>query len=82
MRFDIVAEPSATLLCRVLGLIAQLDLAAPDMEVQVTASTMQLWLDLPDPGGHAGRILAEKMGRCIGVEAVTLDGAPLALMPA
>jgi hypothetical protein len=77
MRFDIVAEPSAALLCRVLGLIAQLDLAAPDMEVRVGEGAMRLWLNLADPGSQAGRILAEKMARCIGVETVTLDGVPL-----
>ena len=82
MRFDITAEPSAALLCRLLGLLAQQDLAAPDMAVRVASGTMQLCLDMTDPGGQAARILAEKMARCIGVEAVRLDGAPLNLCPA
>lgn len=82
MTFDIVAEPSAALLCRLIGLLAQQDLAAPDMAVCVTSGSMRLYMELADPGGQAGRILAEKMARCIGVEAVTLDGAPLSLEPA
>jgi hypothetical protein len=77
MRFDITAEPSAALLCRLIGLLAQQDLAAPDMAVRVASGTMQLCLDLADPGGRTGAILAEKMARCIGVETVALDGVPL-----
>lgn len=77
LRFEIVAEPSAALLCRLIGLLAQQDLAAPDMAVRVAPGTMRLFLDMADPGGQAGAILAEKMARCIGVETVALDGVTL-----
>ncbi|WP_137862524.1 MULTISPECIES: hypothetical protein [unclassified Sphingomonas] len=77
MRFDIVGEANAALLCRLVGLAAQHDLAAPDMEVRVTSERMVVRLELDGLDGPPGRIVAEKMLRCIGVEAVALDGAAL-----
>lgn len=76
MRLDIVGESSAALLCRLVGLAAQHDLAAPAMEVRVTQEGMAVRLDL-ELDGLPGVIVAEKMLRCIGVEAVALDGVPL-----
>lgn len=76
MRLDIVGESSAALLCRLVGLAAQHDLAAPDMDVRVTDVGMTVRLDL-ELDGPPGVIVAEKMLRCIGVEAVALDGVPL-----
>ncbi|MDF2386213.1 hypothetical protein JMG10_32400 [Nostoc ellipsosporum NOK] len=77
MRFDIMGEASAALLCRLVGLAAQHDLAAPAMEVRVTPERMTVRLELDGLAGPPGRIVAEKMRRCIGVEAVALDGVPL-----
>lgn len=76
MRLDIVGESSAALLCRLVGLAAQHDLVAPEMEVRVTEDGMAVRLDL-ELDGSPGMIVAEKMLRCIGVEAVALDGVPL-----
>lgn len=76
MRLDIVGESSAALLCRLVGLAAQLDLTAPGMEVRVTEDGMAVRLDL-ELDGPPGMIVAEKMRRCIGVEAVALNGVPL-----
>jgi hypothetical protein len=76
MRLDIVGESSAALLCRLVGLAAQHDLVAPEMEVRVTEYGMAVQLDL-ELDGPPGMIVAEKMLRCIGVEAVALDGVPL-----
>jgi hypothetical protein len=72
MHVDIVAEPSAALLCRLIGLAAQLDLAAPNLAVRVGAEAMTVSLELEGVDGQMGAILAEKMRRCIGVEALTL----------
>ncbi|MBN8812206.1 MULTISPECIES: hypothetical protein [unclassified Sphingomonas] len=77
MRLDIVGEASAALLCRLLGLAAQHDLTPPEMEVRLTGDGMAVRLDLGGLDGPPGRIVAEKMLRCIGVEAVALDGAAL-----
>lgn len=77
MRFDIVGEPSAALLCRLLGLVAQQDLTAPEMDVRVRADDMIVRLEIADIAGQAGVIVAEKMARCIGVAAVAVDGTPL-----
>ncbi len=76
MRLDIVGESSAALLCRLIGLAAQHDLLAPEMDVRVTDNGMTVRLDL-ELDGPPCIIVAEKMLRCIGVEAVTLDGVPL-----
>jgi hypothetical protein len=76
MRLDIVGESSAALLCRLVGLAAQHDLVAPEMDVRVTDDGMTVRLDL-ELDGPPGIIVAEKMLRCIGVEAVVLDGVPL-----
>lgn len=76
MRLDIVGESSAALLCRLVGLAAQHDLVAPEMEVRVTEDGMAVRLDL-ELDGPPGVIVAEKMLRCIGVEAVALNGVPL-----
>ncbi|MEP9358359.1 hypothetical protein [Sphingomonas sp. KR3-1] len=74
MRVEIVAEPSAALLCRLIGLAAQLDLAAPDMTVRNEADAMLVSLELHGVERQMGAILAEKMRRCIGV--ATLAVAP------
>jgi hypothetical protein len=77
MRFDIVAEASAGLLCRLIGLAAQQDLAAPDLQVRVAADRMTVQIELDGIGDQPSRIMAEKMERCIGVETVRLDGVAL-----
>lgn len=77
MRFDIVGEPSAALVCRLVGLVAQHDLEAPDLEIRTVAGCMEMRLEIEEMGGAVGAILAQKMARCIGVEAVALDGVPV-----
>jgi len=70
MQFEIVAEASAGLLCRLIGLAAQHDLAAPDMRVRVVAGMMTVEIELEDVGDQLCVVLAEKMRRSIGVETV------------
>jgi hypothetical protein len=79
-RMTIEADSSADLLCRLLGLFAQRDLAAPGMAVAIDGRQMTVTLDLAGLDPHAASLLAEKMARCIGVAAVTVDGVPLAYM--
>lgn len=76
----IEADSSADLLCRLLGLFAQRDLAAPGMTVAITGRQMTVTLDLGGVDSAVAPLLAEKMARCIGVAAVTIDGVPLAYL--
>jgi len=77
VRFDIVAEASAGLLCRLIGLIAQHDGVAPDVQVTVTAETMLARIDMREMPDAACAVIAQKMARCIGVASVAVDGIPL-----
>ena len=73
-RFNIVAAPEAKLLCKLIGLLAQLDLPAPDLTVSVAAGQMVVDVRLAGFGGAQARIIASKMAQMVGVETVTLDG--------
>ena len=78
VRFEVIGEANAGLLCRLIGLLAQQDLAAPEVQVRVTGGSMIAEIEIGDLPHRLGPILAEKMARCIGVEAVSLNGVPLA----
>ncbi|MCO5792554.1 MAG: hypothetical protein HEQ21_07025 [Blastomonas sp.] len=67
-------EASSGLLCRILGLLAQLDLPAPQMTVTIHQETMavEMWIDRF--GDHPAQILANKAARLIGIEHVCLNG--------
>jgi len=80
-RLTIEALADADLLCRLLGLFAQRDLAAPEMAVAVAGPQMTVTLHLAGLDPHDTSLVAEKMARCIGVAAVTIDGVPLAGQP-
>ncbi|MGN6374304.1 MAG: hypothetical protein ACTHMG_01995 [Sphingomonas sp.] len=75
------ADSSADLLCRMVGLFAQRDLAAPALRVDIAGQRMTVTVDLSAVEGAMAAIMAEKMARCIGVAAVTIDGVPLAYLP-
>lgn len=74
------ADSSADLLCRMIGLFAQRDLAVPGMAVAIAGRQMTVTLELTSVDARATAHLAEKMARCIGVAAVTIDGVPLAYL--
>jgi acetolactate synthase regulatory subunit len=76
----IAADPSADLLCRVIGLFAQRDLAAPGLTVAIAGAQMTVTLELASVDSRAVAQLAEKIARCVGVAAVTIDGVPLAYL--
>jgi hypothetical protein len=79
VRFDIVAEARAGLLCRLIGLIAQHDAVAPEVQVTVTGETMLARIDIQDVPEVACVGIAYKMARCIGVDSVAVDGVLLSL---
>ena len=80
MRMTVAALSSANLLCRLIGLFAQRDLAAPGMTVDITGRQMTVTVELADLDDRTASLLAEKMARCIGVEAITIDSTPLAYL--
>ena len=75
VQLTLTAQSSAGLLCRLLGLLAQHDLAAPDMQVTNSGAQMQVEMVLRGLSLQSARIVAEKMRRCIGVTAVS-EAAP------
>jgi len=74
------AASSADLLCRLIGLFAQRDLAAPGMTVDIAGKQMTVTVDLAQLDDHTASLLAEKMARCIVVDAVTINSVPLAYL--
>jgi len=80
VQMTIAASSSADLLCRLIGLFAQRDLAAPGMTVDIAGRQMTVTVDLADLDPRTASLLAEKMARCIGVEGVTINSTPLAYL--
>ena len=77
VRFRVSGEASSGLLCRLLGLFAQLDLPAPELTVTVDGGRMTVDATLAHFGQGLAPAFACKMARFVGVEAVLLDGAEL-----
>lgn len=73
-RYKVVAAPTANMLCKLIGLFAQLDLPAPDLTVIVSPQRMVLKLKLTAFGSPTARIIADKMAGMVGVECVEFDG--------
>src|SRR3546814_15438451 len=80
VRMTIAASSNADLLCRLIGLFAQRDLAPPGMAVNIAGKQMMVTVDIADLDDRTASLLAEKMARCNGVEAVTLNNQPLAYL--
>lgn len=60
--------------CRILGLLAKLDLPAPRMTVTVHQEIMEIEIRIAPFGDHPTRVLAYKVARLIGNEHVRLNG--------
>jgi hypothetical protein len=73
VRFRIVAQANSGLLCRLIGLFAQLDLPAPDLRVNVAGSSMDVEASLAHFGDQLVPVVARKMAGFVGVQAVTLE---------
>jgi hypothetical protein len=74
VRFRIVAHASSGLLCRLIGLLAQLDLPAPALRVSVAGNSMEVEASLAHFGDRLVPVVARKMAGFVGVQAVTLEG--------
>ena len=75
VRFRVSGESSSALLCRLLGLFAQLDLPAPELKVRVAGDRMVLEATLARFVPELVPVVAGKMARFVGVDAVRLEGA-------
>ncbi|ARU17992.1 hypothetical protein [Croceicoccus marinus] len=75
VRLTLTAQSSAGLLCRLIGLLAQHDLAAPDLKVTTRGTEMRVEMVLRGLSPQSARIAAEKMRGCIGVVSVSETGS-------
>jgi hypothetical protein len=75
VRLHISGESSSGLLCRLLGLFAQLDLPAPELKVSVSGDRMVLEVMLSQFVPELLPVVASKMARFVGVDAVRLESA-------
>jgi hypothetical protein len=74
VRYRVRAQPSAGLLCRIVGLFAQLDLPAPAMQVTIGEGSMDVEARLAHFGDPLVAVVARKMAGFVGVETVSLEG--------
>ena len=74
VHFEVSGEASSGLLCRVLGLFAQLDLPAPELTVRLDGGRMALDARTAHFGDPLVSTVACKMARLVGVAAVRLEG--------
>lgn len=75
VRFEVSAESSSGLLCRLLGLLAQLDMPAPELSVKVEDGHMTFEATLIQFVPELVPVLAGKMARFVGVHAVRFEDA-------
>ena len=77
VRFRVVGQARSGLLCRIVGLFAQLDLPAPAMQVTITGDSMDVEASLAHFGDALVPVVARKMAGFVGVEKVVLDAGQL-----
>ena len=77
VRFRVSGQARSGLLCRILGLFAQLDLPAPAMQVTITGDSMEVEAALAHFGDALVLVVARKMAGFVGVETVTLKAEQL-----
>jgi hypothetical protein len=73
VRYRVTAQARSGLLCRIIGLFAQLDLPAPAMEVRIAGNTMDVEASLAHFGDTLVPVVARKIAGFVGVETVTLE---------
>jgi hypothetical protein len=73
VRFRVSAQARSGLLCRIIGLFAQLDLPAPVLRVTIAGNTMDVEASLAHFGDQLVPVVARKIAGFVGVQAVTLD---------
>jgi hypothetical protein len=74
VRFRVSGQAHSGLLCRILGLFAQLDLPAPAMQVTITGNAMEVEANLAHFGDALVPVVARKIAGFVGVETVVLEG--------
>ena len=74
VRYRVSAQARSGLLCRIIGLFAQLDLPAPALRVTVAGDTMDVEASLAHFGDQLVPVVARKIAGFVGVETVTLEG--------
>jgi hypothetical protein len=77
VRFRVSGQARSGLLCRILGLFAQLDLPAPAMQVTITGDSMEVEAALAHFGDALVPVVARKMAGFVGVETVSLEAEQL-----
>jgi len=77
VRFRVRAHAQSGLLCRIIGLFAQLDLPAPDMRVTISGRSMEVEASLAHFGDALVPVVARKMAGFVGVETVVLEAGQL-----
>lgn len=77
VRFSIDAQARSGLLCRIVGLFAQLDLPAPAMQVTVSGVSMKVEASMAHFGDSLVPVVGRKIAGLIGVEAVVLEAGQL-----
>jgi hypothetical protein len=77
VRFRVHAHARSGLLCRIVGLFAQLDLPAPAMQVTISGTAMEVEASLAHFGDSLVPVVARKIAGFIGVEAVVLETGQL-----
>jgi len=77
VRFRVRAHARSGLLCRIVGLFAQLDLPAPAMQVTISGTTMEVEASLAHFGDALVPVVARKIAGFVGVEEVVLEAGQL-----
>ncbi|KRA82655.1 hypothetical protein [Altererythrobacter sp. Root672] len=72
VNFRVTAHSSSGLLCKILGLFAQLGLPAPILQVSLVGVSMRIELSLANFGDARAQIVARKISGFVGVESVTV----------
>lgn len=75
--FRIRARSHSGLLCRILGLFAQLDLPAPAMQVRVSGASTDVEASLAHFGDTLVPVVGRKIAGLVGVETVVLEAGQL-----
>ena len=79
VRFHVRADAASGLLCRLIGLFAQLGLPAPALRVTVSGAMMDVEAHVAHFGDALAAVVARKMAGFVGVEAVALETQRLEL---
>ncbi|MBT2135360.1 hypothetical protein KK137_13560 [Croceibacterium sp. LX-88] len=72
VNFRVTANSCSGLLCKILGLFAQLGLPAPTLQVSLVGVSMRIELSLANFGDALVQIVARRIAGFVGVQSVTV----------